>query len=128
MTHQTVLQEDPDSPMVPESPVPLFDAVAVDSPNVIPPTPPHLRRPRSTRNLLEAFTDLDDDLDEIQSPGSPIWQSSQLERRCSDCGSSEADASSSSSQPASPGNGNSKTCTMTAHSLRVWGYALGPPE
>ena len=37
MIHQTMLQEDPDSPIVPESPAPLFEAA---SPNAIPAMPP----------------------------------------------------------------------------------------
>ena len=115
MTHQTALQEDPDSPIVPESPVPIFN-----SPSVIPPTPRRYRY-RSTKNLLAAFTDLDELQDPtcMLSPDSPIWQSSQREkqlRETSDHSSSHlADTSSSSSgfesagaSPLSAGSNNSK--------------------
>ena len=124
MTHQTVLQEDPDSPLAPESPALLFDA-SVNSPKAIPPTPPRLngRRSRLTRNLLENFADLDE-MQDPRSPGSPIWQSSQRERRSSetsDRGSNSryADTSSLTSgfdsagaSPFSAGNDSSKAVCM----------------
>ena len=56
MTHQTVLDEDPDFPLAPDSPL-LFDnnTDPRGDPAVLPPTPESKRWKTSSKNLLASF-------------------------------------------------------------------------
>ena len=73
MTHQTHLQTDPDSPLLPDSPSLLSGDEEVA---VIPPTPNRSKK-RSSRNLLDSFYSVSEERDEYpeqSDPGrSPIW-------------------------------------------------------